>query len=100
MTSIKRHGGWKSTSVAEGYIEDSLNNKIDISNKISNCQPSTSQENSGKEIFEYQFYTSEETKNVSNGESEKITGNEASLKFSSGINVGNNCTVNFYFDNK
>lgn len=99
MTSIKRHGGWKSTSVAEGYIEDSLNNKIDISNKISNCQPSTSQENSGKEIFEYQFYTSEETKNVS----EKITGNEASLKFSSGINVGNNCsncTVNFYFNNK
>jgi integrase len=42
MTCIKRHGGWKSTAVAEGYLEDSLNNKIAISNKISNCQPSTS----------------------------------------------------------
>lgn len=34
LTTIKRHGGWKSSSVAEGYIEDSVSNKIDIAKKI------------------------------------------------------------------
>ena len=27
ITTLKRHGGWKSNSVAEGYIEASINNK-------------------------------------------------------------------------
>ncbi|CAG9814340.1 unnamed protein product [Phaedon cochleariae] len=27
LTRIKRHGGWKSSSVAEGYVENSLQNK-------------------------------------------------------------------------
>lgn len=27
MTTIKRHGGWKSSTVAEGYIADSIENK-------------------------------------------------------------------------
>lgn len=40
MSNIKRHGGWKSTSIAEGYIEDSISNKIKISNKILNCEVS------------------------------------------------------------
>lgn len=34
ITNIKRLGGWKSTAVAEGYIEESLKNKKEISNKI------------------------------------------------------------------
>jgi flavorubredoxin len=29
-------GGWKSTSVAEGYIENSIQNKINIAKKIQN----------------------------------------------------------------
>lgn len=32
--TLKRHGGWKSNTVAEGYVEDSLNKKIDCANKI------------------------------------------------------------------
>ena len=31
LTFVKRHDGWRSNSVVEGYIEDSLNNKIEIS---------------------------------------------------------------------
>lgn len=31
---LKRHGGWRSTSTAEGYIDDSISNKMEISNKI------------------------------------------------------------------
>lgn len=40
VTSLKWHGGWKSSSVAKGYIEESLNNKRDIVMKI--LQPSMS----------------------------------------------------------
>ena len=51
ITALKRDGGWKSTSVAEGYIDNSLKNKMDTASKISssvipNCnitpQPSSS----------------------------------------------------------
>lgn len=36
ITTLKRHGGWKSTSVAEGYIDNSIQNKINVSNTILN----------------------------------------------------------------
>ncbi|KAL7305918.1 hypothetical protein TKK_0001923 [Trichogramma kaykai] len=35
ITVLKRHGGWKSNTVAEGYISESLNNKKKIQNQIS-----------------------------------------------------------------
>lgn len=35
MLTIKRHGGWKSDSVAAGYIENSTANKLKISKQIS-----------------------------------------------------------------
>lgn len=31
---LKRHGGWRSSSVAEGYVADSLQNKIQFANNI------------------------------------------------------------------
>lgn len=34
LTVIKRHGGWKSSTVAEGYLEDSLENKRKISARL------------------------------------------------------------------
>ena len=34
LTTLKRHEAWKSSSVAEGYIEDSINNKIEVANLI------------------------------------------------------------------
>ena len=34
ITALKRHGGWKSNSVAEGYIADSLTNKKSIYKQI------------------------------------------------------------------
>lgn len=47
ITALKRHGGWKSTSAAEGYIDESIKNEIDTAHKISNSvdqvnNPSTS----------------------------------------------------------
>lgn len=34
MTTLKRHGGWKSTSVAEGYLEDSISSKNEVSRML------------------------------------------------------------------
>ena len=41
ITEIKRLGGWKSTKVAEGYIEESTNYKRKLSNKIQTAITST-----------------------------------------------------------
>lgn len=42
LTTLKQHGGWKSSTVAEGYIEHSLGNKQKIFDNIVNSEPSTS----------------------------------------------------------
>lgn len=45
MLALKRLGGWKSSSVAEGYVDNSLKNQVDNSIKISQAvetMPSTS----------------------------------------------------------
>jgi hypothetical protein len=34
ITTLKRHGGWRSNNVAEGYIENSIQNKLKIGQKI------------------------------------------------------------------
>ncbi|KAJ8983594.1 hypothetical protein NQ317_004231 [Molorchus minor] len=34
ITTIKRHVGWKSTTVAEGYVENSIENKTKIANQV------------------------------------------------------------------
>lgn len=34
LLTLKHHGGWRSSTVAEGYIDDSVQNKIEISKKI------------------------------------------------------------------
>lgn len=34
IQALKRHGGWRSTSVAEGYVEESIANKVKTSIKI------------------------------------------------------------------
>ncbi|XP_074103468.1 uncharacterized protein LOC141530326 [Cotesia typhae] len=47
LLTIKRHGGWKSSPTAEGYIEDSVGNKKRIGQQIAStisAKPSTSRE--------------------------------------------------------
>jgi integrase len=34
VLGLKRHGGWKSSNVAESYVEDCLQNKIEFAEKI------------------------------------------------------------------
>jgi integrase len=47
LLTLKRHGGWKSNTVAEGYVEDSVCQKKRIGQQIANAiseKPSTSRE--------------------------------------------------------
>ncbi|KAF2882112.1 hypothetical protein ILUMI_24034, partial [Ignelater luminosus] len=34
LIQLKKHGGWKSNAVAEGYVDQSIQNKMDCANKI------------------------------------------------------------------
>lgn len=34
VVGLKRHGGWKSSTVAESYVEDSIQNKKEFAQKI------------------------------------------------------------------
>lgn len=40
MTTLKRHGGWKSASVSEGYLEQSINNKAEKIHGVSGTEKS------------------------------------------------------------
>lgn len=54
IINIKRHAGWKSTTVAEGYIENSVANKLKIAKKIvENDEPSTSHCRQSENIAHY-----------------------------------------------
>lgn len=43
ITTLKRHGGWKSTAIAESYIDDSISGKMKIADTFASSvnQPST-----------------------------------------------------------
>lgn len=53
VEGIKRHGGWRSSAMAEGYIDDCVNTKINVAKKILGEvpveEPSTSKIYVGKE---------------------------------------------------
>lgn len=84
LVTLKRLGGWKSSSVAETYIEESVSNKIAVSKQI---LVSTEANNS--------FHTNLATSSCSNFPEAGENGVPA-------INVSNNqdCTFNFYINSK
>jgi integrase len=42
LLTLKRHGGWKSGTVAESYVADSLKRKIDVAHMMTEAGPSGS----------------------------------------------------------
>jgi hypothetical protein len=42
LLNLKRHGGWKSGTVAESYVADSLKRKIDVAHMMTEAGPSGS----------------------------------------------------------
>ncbi|KAJ8914630.1 hypothetical protein NQ315_015368 [Exocentrus adspersus] len=55
IQTLKRHGGWQSTSVAEGYIEESIGNKLKISKSIFHQQELVASQDLGTSIESNSF---------------------------------------------
>lgn len=91
LLTLKKFGGWKSSAVAEQYVEESVNKKIKISNQlfISTKKDSTSTNcTSGIDHVEQQ----EISNNVSKSETE-IPASEVQKIFQ--ISNNSNCTFKF-----
>lgn len=63
ILDMKRHGGWKSSEVAEGYIADSVTHKIEVANKIMSEKSICMQQNKHPEI-EFKDHVAEVDKQV------------------------------------
>ena len=104
---LKSHGGWKSNSVAEGYIEDSISRKKEISNRILAGGEGTSSmrfsvQNNSKEIeLDGTSVSSFPARTIvaENEENEMFVNNVMSK---SGITFSkcNKCTFNITINNK
>ena len=110
ILALKRHGGWKSSTVAEGYVGDSLNNKIDTANRISYGVPQILEQYGESENIE----KDQESENVGNNppkvdnfleKSITISQNVANSDYKNifnppSINIENcsNCNINITFN--
>ena len=108
ITALKRHGGWKSGSVAEGYVEESLKNKKDMAMKILKPTESSKPDTSAQVTYnesEYNYQDKDsssagndellikEIKNISsNGCRNDGSVNVQTKSASSALNI-NNCTI-------
>uniref|UniRef100_A0A1Y1L726 Tyr recombinase domain-containing protein n=1 Tax=Photinus pyralis TaxID=7054 RepID=A0A1Y1L726_PHOPY len=88
--SVKRHGGWRSSAVVEGYVEESIQNKIQTAQTLTSVAGPSD---------DSQVHRSDEVHNQSLS---NIVRNESTLGVS-GVSIGSctNCTitVNVYNNN-
>jgi hypothetical protein len=80
ITSLKRHGGWASSNVAESYIQESVEEKIKIARKVFSGGTGALEKTEGKE----------DVRNKSSREECGSSGSSAGQSFQF-----NNCTFNF-----
>lgn len=66
LITLKRHGGWRSSAVAEGYIEDSVTRKIDVSKKLFSKASTSKSKNSKPKPENYNTLTKVEDNNSDN----------------------------------
>lgn len=100
ITALKRHGGWRSNSVAEGYINDSIANKNNTARKIATAIgfSNTEQEiNNSTPVF----INSESDVNTASTSEIQFDNNDNQIQIKSGngatINISHcsNFTINF-----
>lgn len=91
---LKRHGGWRSSTVAEGYVEDSIANKVKTSKRIFN------QDARVPPIVNIQQSTSSTSNQIVTSFSDLQSVAPGNLQ-SSGISFTNmsNCTFNIFHNN-
>lgn len=87
ILTLKRHGGWRSSSVAESYVEESVSNKVEIAKKIINSEAEEGASSSKKIHVEATERTVEAT---------EINQMSLAGMYSLSNPIFNNCTVNFH----
>ncbi|KAK4886547.1 hypothetical protein RN001_002818 [Aquatica leii] len=92
LLTIKRHGGWKSSAVAEGYVETSLLNKVAVSNLLSSNSTVTGPHTSATATV-----TSTSSKVSMNENLQHTVVNETIPGIC--INAKDNVTINLKFNN-
>jgi hypothetical protein len=95
LLTLKRHGGWKSNTVAEGYVEDSVCQKKRIGQQIANAiseKPSTSRERPHHQINPNDQITTQSPINIHIQEKENI-------EIENSNTCNNSQNINFHFSN-
>jgi cyclophilin family peptidyl-prolyl cis-trans isomerase len=95
LLTLKRHGGWKSNTVAEGYVEDSVCQKKRIGQQIANAiseKPSTSRERPHHQINPNDQITTQSPINIHIQEKENI-------EIENSNTCNNSQSINFHFSN-
>lgn len=94
LMALKRHGGWKSSTTAEGYVDESIKNKTSTANRIINSIESN-----------LQTFTYTENTNVQKEHTVQFTSSHHSPRIieqppnsDKGIVINNcqNFTINYY----
>lgn len=96
VLALKRHGGWKSSAVAESYVAESLTNKIQVANKIfniSNLEAGSSRQTSDNDLSDNMENTPLDGPEVT----KEIQKNLTSILT---VNNMNNCTFHISINNK
>ncbi|XP_066583293.1 tyrosine recombinase XerC-like [Prorops nasuta] len=100
ITLIKRHGGWRSEGVAEGYIEESINNKKRIGHLLTSAVKVQSTQAEKLESSEdntsiYQVPSTSSTSSVNNLIIDEAKIQKQTTPFSIVINNSTNCSITF-----
>lgn len=99
LLSLKRHGGWRSSGVAEGYVDDSIANKLKIANKITKSVSQTSTCLSSHKLQESETSPLEPVPSCSRNITENITYTNSINKQDMPAHSFQNCTnvtINYY----
>ncbi|KAJ3658229.1 hypothetical protein Zmor_009982 [Zophobas morio] len=90
ITSLKRHGGWESTKMAESYIQESFGERVKIAQKVFGDEKLAPNELIDNEIF------MDKPTNLSYSEACGSSSSSSSTSKNTAQNVYfNNCTFNF-----
>lgn len=100
ITSLKRHGGWKSSGVAEGYIDDSLSNKLELTKKIFNIPQSDLQSVSTQVSQSVSQSSSTLENNIITETKNNNTSSKSNLHHPVLVQNCSNCTFNINIVNK
>jgi len=88
LLTVKKHGGWKSSTVAEGYVDNTITKKIDVSRKILTSNVASTHTGE-KSIEDYNVTVSKPTceGTVLSSEGNEVVDNDTSIPSNQNITI-------------